>query len=1092
MTGLYGEVLGGTDDDVLDLTAVSVPLRIVADEGDDQVIGGSEADMIYGGPGIDLLDGGPGDDLIVAGPGIGQTLWGGPGDDRIFGSNDGSESDPDFNDATYFGDVIDGGPGNDRIWGLGGADLIRGGDDDDFIDGGPANDLIFGGSGNDEIWAGVSLLDVLHGEAGDDIIIGSHIGADTITGGAGNDYIRGQGGNDTIDGGDDHDLIDGGPGTDDLRGGEGDDEILGGGGAGDILRGEAGDDLLRGSDDGADVILGGPGRDRVFGGGGNDTIDGGTGDDILDGGAGDDTISGGAGSDLLLGGADHDVIYAANLDGSADDGSVDYAYGDFGTHGNEPGSGRDQIFGDSGIDLLFGEAEDDLIDDDAAVPGIPDPTTTIDIVEYDGGEAVDPTTFVAPTPTPNPPVDAPGNGIIRGTATLPAGINDRGRWAELAGSASNSGLSGDDGLSLSPSIAVTSDGPVVAWSDTRNGSLQVYVAQETSTGWQELADSAGLGGVSDSLGASIDPSISVDNADRPIVAWIESHGGGDDVYAAVFDATAGGGNGAWVALGSSLTGGGISNTGVAEQVQMINTSFGPVVVWLNQVSGHRQVYARVFTGGTWQPLAGSASGNGISNAPTGADITDLTVAERTGRIAVAWSQLDAGTDIRQIHMREYDGAAWTEIAGSATGGGVSGGLGTSFEGVQTHNAQPTVAYYGGNLFVAWQMYADHGSALIAVEYDGSPEQPIERAAIAAIGLPVQPRLVTGGGELQLVWAHHELDNLPSRVYARRWDGAQFVEEILGDSQDLGISFTSNLVQSLSATIDSSGSAAVAWEDASGSTPEIFVRQNRLDISGTVYVADPAGSTVQQILDANDLGSGDVILVSGRLPQGFTVTLDDAGVTIIGAPGSRLIGDVQITADDVTFQRLLVYGDVTATSADRFALRESTIVGVLTVDGGADVQLSHNTIHATSPGIVLVGDTDAADVRNNTVLGGGQGIALGDPDSVLVGGALDVSLHDNQVSGSATGLIIATASSGEIFDNDFSATGTGLDVDASFLERSMTTPSAMPAWACDTTCERTCSRTTFMGTRPVSSPRSTRTSTAWAMFRTPNRIAFSAT
>ena len=47
--------------------------------------------------------GGDDDDLLVAGSGVGDVLIGGTGNDRIFGSDEGADTDPDFSDLVYFG-----------------------------------------------------------------------------------------------------------------------------------------------------------------------------------------------------------------------------------------------------------------------------------------------------------------------------------------------------------------------------------------------------------------------------------------------------------------------------------------------------------------------------------------------------------------------------------------------------------------------------------------------------------------------------------------------------------------------------------------------------------------------------------------------------------------------------------------------------------------------------------------------------------------------------------------------------------------------------------------------------------------------------
>ena len=94
----------------------------------------------------------------------------------------------------------------------------------------------------------------------------------------------------------------------------GNNRIFGGNGA-DTLRGGLGDDLLVGEHQSAsptggdDILYGDEGNDTLLGSGGNDTLYGGSGNDILEGGAGNDTLWGGSGLDKLLGGDGDDTIY---------------------------------------------------------------------------------------------------------------------------------------------------------------------------------------------------------------------------------------------------------------------------------------------------------------------------------------------------------------------------------------------------------------------------------------------------------------------------------------------------------------------------------------------------------------------------------------------------------------------------------------------------------------------------------------------------------------------------------------------------------------------------------------------------------------
>ncbi len=365
---------------------------------------------------------------------------------------------------------------------------------------------------------------------------------------------------------------------------------------------------------------------------------------------------GSSGSDLLLGGADHDVLYGHNSTGSGDDNAVDYVYGDFGTNGGEAGSGRDRLFGGGGNDLLFGEGDDDFIDAGAG---------TSNLVDFGGGEGADPNDFVPPTPTPNPPVD-PVAAVAYADPSLPVGVEYRGRWAELAGSALRGGISGDPGKSIEPSVVADAAGPYVAWSDNRNGNFEIYVARHTAAGWQELAASARDGGVSSTASHSRQPRIALDVDGSPLVTWIEYQSFFPDACAAKYDPAAGSGQGAWVALGSSLAQGGISGLG-ADQPAIIGTSAGPVVAWIDRTSAPYNVYVKRFDSGsgTWVPLgAGAASGGGVTASPW--EVESFALATDGTKVALAWTEHtgNAGAG-SQIYLREYSGGSWHALGGSA-------------------------------------------------------------------------------------------------------------------------------------------------------------------------------------------------------------------------------------------------------------------------------------------------------------------------------------------------------------------------------------------------------------------------------------------
>ncbi len=994
---LYGDggsdtLRGGDDDDILR-----------GGSGGDTLLGDAGQDRLYGEADVDTLRGGTGDDLLDAGTGVGDQLFGDAGNDRIFGSDEGQAIDPDFADTVYFGDYIEGGLGDDSIWALGGADLILAGPGDDRVDAGAHADRIEGGDGADEIFVGTGTGDRAYGEGGDDLLYGSHEGDDFLSGGEGSDRLYGQGGGDVLEGDAGDDLLDGGGDADILRGGTGDDDLRGGGGDGDQLLGGDGDDVLRGSDDGADFLHGEAGRDVIWAFAGNDTITAGDGDDVIHGGPGDDTIWGEGGSDLILGEGDHDVLYGHSPGGGDDDAAVDYLYGDFGTDANEPGSGRDKLYGNLGNDVIFGEGEDDFID-----PG----ASGGDLVFFGQGESGSPNDFVPPNATPSPTVQ-PAQPLFVAAASLPQGPDHGGRWIELAGSATAGGLSGDPTLSLEPAVVSSSTASYAAWVDARSGNYEIFVAKHTAAdGWQQLGGSAEQGGISLSTASSRRPAIALDAAGQPIVAWTEFSSAGSDIRALVWDDAAS----QWTGLGNSTAAGGISQSGQADHARIVLTPLGPVVAWLDAAGGPTNVLARRFHGTDWSDIAGSSVGEGVSASTS--DVEAFALAAEGNQIAVAWTQPSAATS--EIFLKEFSGTTWVELAGSATGGGVSNTARTS--------VAPALAYHQGQLFVAWQQHVagfDVAQAIYARRYAAGVWQ--EAGAGSADGFGVgghrgdaaRPNLAAGADAFYIVWSDNRATTqteIGNQLYALRWNGTSFAEEAPGDASADGISVDTAASTNLAVAVDPSGRPWVAWQENGFESSEIYLEAQLRQNSGVTLIADPQTS-VQQLLDQNVLGSGDQILVTSGQAQGFTVSPDDSGVLIYAAPGVAVSGAVVIDgADGVILQRLQISGGLTVSDASGTLIRENVVGGTLALDADADTLVVGNTF---LDDVSIAGGSTRAVLLYNRI---GDGLGL------TGSGAVDLLIERNTiVSG---GIELAAVSSGNITANEIRGT-TGLHIAAAF-------------------------------------------------------------
>lgn len=95
-----------------------------------------------------------------------------------------------------FSNIISGVGGADILWGGDYKDIISGGEGDDKLEGEDGNDFIFGGAGNDEIKGGPGD-DTLYADEGDNWLVGGE-GNDTLSSGPGRNALFGDTGHDIL------------------------------------------------------------------------------------------------------------------------------------------------------------------------------------------------------------------------------------------------------------------------------------------------------------------------------------------------------------------------------------------------------------------------------------------------------------------------------------------------------------------------------------------------------------------------------------------------------------------------------------------------------------------------------------------------------------------------------------------------------------------------------------------------------------------------------------------------------------------------------------------------------------------------------
>ncbi len=845
------------------------------------------------------------------------------------------------------------------------------------------------------------------------------------TGFSGAAWLYGGAGNATLLAGPGNDYLDGGTGKDCLVGGAGPDILVGINGLGDTLIAGTGDTTIYGSPY-ADVIQGGPGNELIYGGGGNDLINGGSGNDTIVGGSGAATIYGGTGSDMIFDGGAGTLYAEGQSGGSAN--SVDTIYG----------SGQDTIFGGLGNDIIYNQGGTNTITGGG---------TGTQVYTVAQGTVSLPTPGTIPTPPNWPPTAA------NSAATLPTGVDEQGRWTALEGSASGGGLSNSPAQAVESSIVTGASGQYVAWSDSRDGQYEIYVAEHTAGGWQQLAGSAQGGGISDTAGAARRPSIALDAAGQPVVAYTVFNGTSSDIDVAEYNPSANNGQGGWMALGTSQQAGGISGTGMADDAVIVETANGPVVAWLDSSGGVANIFVKQFVNGAWVALGtGAASGSGLSASASA--VSGLAMTTNGTNVAVAWTQ--TVNSVQQIYVLQNSGGAWSQLAGSASGNGVSNSRGNS--------TAPTLAYDNGTLFVAWLGVTSGQNQIYAVMFSGGAWQAAGTGADSGLGISAsrgpaaQPVLSANDGQIYLAWIDNEFPSDPSNggtVYVKSWNGSAFVEQVPGDASFNGILNGLGIVQAVALSVDPAGHPYVSWTNGNGGNSQIDVLANTFNLGTIHYVND--GSTQGDIIttaagnDANNglspstpkltlqgvfsdaahpLHAGDVIFVdNGVYPGAVNLSSVPPGVLILGSPTGVTTLSATVTgtnASGITLENLTLSAGVSLTGGTQIALENDYVSGSgIALSGGTGVQVFNDYVSSFGAAITLGGAAGGVIVDYDTIA------SLTEDLSVSGGGATGLDFRDNQLSSAAIGIALASAAGGTISGNTISAATTGISITAAF-------------------------------------------------------------
>lgn len=409
--------------------------------------------------------------------------------------------------------------------------------------------------------------------------------------------------------------------------------------------------------------------------------------------------------------------------------------------------------------------------------------------------------------------------------------------------------------------------------------------------WTELGGSATGSGLGTPGIKQYSPVTAIRSDGNPVAAWFEEILGPTPTRYKIRLAHWNGS--AWVALGGSLTGDGVTEGALASGSASMNdvrwmtldSNDNPVVTWTSAVmegaSTTIKIYVRRWTGTTWAPLGGSDSGGGLNGF--GNAYAPVVAVDGAGRPVVAWLQ-NVGFLSYRVYVKRWDGDSWEALGESASYEGLNPG-GTAFWlSMAVAGDRPVVCWSNATIFFtpppnrvflkrwtgsAWEELAGSGS--------GSGLTPEEASNF------FPSVAVTPSGDPVVAWSKGPQFLAASDIMVRRWTGSAWTG-LGGSDVDRGISADlpeTSRNGNASLVIDSAGRPIVAWSNSAPSTgnePEILLKR----WTGTAW-AGVGGSEVPGAISSTETGQDLYPMLARGAAGAFSVTWQQSPSSATGTP-----------------------------------------------------------------------------------------------------------------------------------------------------------------------------------------------------------------
>lgn len=494
---------------------------------------------------------------------------------------------------------------------------------------------------------------------------------------------------------------------------------------------------------------------------------------------------------------------------------------------------------------------------------------------------------------------------------------------------------GMTGLSLSQVIPDGAGGALIAWSDTRNASNDIFIQRIDSNG-AALWTANGVTVCAASL-SQVTPAVASDGAGGAIIAWRDSRNGASDIYAQRLNAA---GAAQWTADGIV-----ICNAAQAQLGAQIlsDGSGGAFIAWTD----HRNtvdddIYAQRVDGNgvpQW-----TANGIGIVSSMTGKQSDSRIVAGAASEAIIAWLDLRSGST-EDIYAQKVDTAG--TVQWTANGVPVC-------TAVNRQIAMQLIPNGSGGAVATWQ--DERGSSGVwdiyaqRINGDGTMGWAANGIVVSAAALnQTAPQLAPDGvGGATIVWKDERGGN--ADIYAQRVDAA-------------GHTVTATLLRDYS-VVASADAVEIEWtlSEAGENVRFLVLRGEGASGSLAEIAAGPSGGSGVEAIAGNSLSFRytDETCVPGESYR-YRVDALDGGARIV------LFETGEIKAPGLRFALLQNYPNpFNPSTTIRFVLREAGPVAleVFDVNGKLVRRLESDRLPAGTHAVEWDG-RDGRGVRSST-------------------------------------------------------------------------------------------------------------------------------